>query len=43
MSGHGPRGLLPYTGPHAGGVADIHFLEGNTNLGDAVRLAGGGD
>ena len=33
--------ILRYTGPHAGEVADIHFLEGNTNLGDAVRLARG--
>jgi hypothetical protein len=36
--------ILRYTGPHAGEVASIRFLEGNSNLGDAVRLArGGGD
>jgi hypothetical protein len=35
--------ILRYTGPHAGQVADIHFLEGNSNLGDAVRLARKGD
>jgi hypothetical protein len=32
--------VLRYTGPHADEVAGIHFLEGNSNLGDAVRLAG---
>jgi len=31
--------ILRYTGPHAGQVAGIRFLEGNSNLGDAVRLA----
>lgn len=31
--------ILRYTGPHANEVAGIHFLEGNSNLGDAVRLA----
>ena len=31
--------ILRYTGPHAGEVASIRFLEGNSNLGDAVRLA----
>ena len=31
--------VLKYTGPHASEVAGINFLEGNTNLGDAVRLA----
>jgi hypothetical protein len=30
---------LKYTGPHASEVAGINFLEGNSNLGDAVRLA----
>ncbi|HVB42102.1 MAG TPA: hypothetical protein VNF47_05265 [Streptosporangiaceae bacterium] len=35
--------ILRYTGPHAGDVADIHFLEGNSNLGNAVPLARGGD
>ncbi len=35
--------ILRYTGPHAGQVQDIHFLEGNSNLGDAVRLARPGD
>jgi len=35
--------ILRYTGPHAGQVAGIRFLEGNSNLGDAVRLARGGD
>jgi hypothetical protein len=36
--------ILRYTGPRAGDVASIRFLEGNSNLGDAVRLAqGGGD
>jgi hypothetical protein len=27
------------TGPHADEVAGINFLEGNSNRGDAVRLA----
>ena len=31
--------ILKYTGPHADEVAAIKFLEGNSNLGDAVRLA----
>lgn len=31
--------ILRYTGPHAFEAAGIHFLEGNSNLGDAVRLA----
>ncbi len=31
--------VLRYTGPHADEVAGISFLEGNSNLGDAVRLA----
>ncbi len=30
--------VLKYTGPHADEVAGISFLEGNSNLGDAVRL-----
>ena len=30
--------ILKYTGPHADEVASIKFLEGNSNLGDAVRL-----
>jgi hypothetical protein len=32
--------ILRYTGPHASEVAATNFLEGNSNLGDAVRLAG---
>ncbi len=32
--------ILRYTGPHSQEVADIHFLEGNSNLGDALQLAG---
>ncbi len=31
--------VLRYTGPHADEVAGISFLEGNSNLGDAERLA----
>ena len=31
--------ILRYTGPHAHEVAGIRFFEGNSNLGDAVRLA----
>jgi hypothetical protein len=31
--------VLHYTGPHANEVNGIHFLEGNSNLGDAGRLA----
>ena len=30
--------ILRYTGPHADEVQNIKFLEGNSNLGDAVRL-----
>jgi hypothetical protein len=30
---------LKYTGPHASEVAGVNFLEGNSNLGDAVSLA----
>ena len=30
--------ILRYTGPHAGEVSNIHFLEGNSNLGAAVDL-----
>ena len=30
--------ILRYTGPHAGEVKRIEFLEGNSNLGDAVDL-----
>lgn len=32
--------ILRYTGPDAKEVAGINFLEGNSNLGDAARLAG---
>jgi hypothetical protein len=36
--------VLRYTGPHQGEIKHIQFLEGNSNLGDALRLArGGGD
>jgi hypothetical protein len=36
--------VLRYTGPHQGEIKHIQFLEGNSNLGDAVSLArGGGD
>ncbi|HEX9342018.1 MAG TPA: hypothetical protein VF995_00180 [Actinomycetota bacterium] len=31
--------ILRYTGPHAGDLASLRFLEGNSNLGDAVRLS----
>lgn len=31
--------VLRYTGPRAREVSDVGFLEGNSNLGDAVRLA----
>ena len=31
--------ILRYTGPHHGEVKHIHFLEGNSNLGDALKLA----
>ncbi len=30
--------VFKYTGPHADEVKDIHFLEGNTNLGGAAAL-----
>ena len=30
--------ILKYTGPHAAEAAGISFLEGNSNLGDAVPL-----
>ena len=30
--------ILRYTGPRAGEVSGLSFLEGNSNLGDAVRL-----
>jgi hypothetical protein len=30
--------ILRYTGSHADEVNKIHFLEGNSNLGDALRL-----
>ncbi len=33
--------VLRYRGPHHDEVDDIHFLEGNSNLGDAARLAQG--
>jgi hypothetical protein len=32
--------ILKYTGPHRDEVKEIEFLEGNSNLGDATRLAG---
>jgi LVIVD repeat len=32
--------ILRYTGPRFQQAAGIHFFEGNSNLGDAVRLAG---
>jgi hypothetical protein len=32
--------VLRYTGPHADDVADIDFLEGNSNLGDFNELSG---
>lgn len=31
--------VLRYTGPHASEVAELEFLEGNSNLGDAARIA----
>jgi hypothetical protein len=34
--------ILRYTGPHADEAAGISFLEGNSNLGDAGRLAKSG-
>jgi hypothetical protein len=30
--------VLGYTGPHAGEVDSLAFLEGNSNLGDATRI-----
>jgi hypothetical protein len=33
--------VLRYTGPHALSVKNIHFYEGNSNLGAAVRLEAG--
>ncbi len=33
--------ILRYTGPQATEAANINFFEGNSNLGDAVKLAGG--
>jgi len=30
--------ILRYTGPHSDEVQQITFLEGNSNLGDAVDL-----
>ena len=32
--------IFKYTGPHAGEVKEVHFLEGNSNLGDALSLDG---
>jgi hypothetical protein len=32
--------VLRYTGPHAADIGAIRFLEGNSNLGDALRLGG---
>jgi hypothetical protein len=32
--------VLRYTGPRANEVSRLSFLEGNSNLGDAIRLAG---
>jgi hypothetical protein len=32
--------IVKYTGPHADEVNGVTFLEGNSNLGDAARLAG---
>jgi hypothetical protein len=34
--------VLRYSGAHAEDVQNIRFLEGNSNLGDAVALATGG-
>jgi hypothetical protein len=31
--------ILRYTGPQAREVAGVGFLEGSSNLGDAVRIA----
>ncbi|HEY3008408.1 MAG TPA: hypothetical protein VGJ63_10160 [Micromonosporaceae bacterium] len=30
--------ILRYSGPHAGEVTGLHYLEGNSNLGDAARI-----
>jgi hypothetical protein len=30
--------VLRYSGPHAGEVDTLRFLEGNSNLGDATRI-----
>jgi len=35
--------ILRYTGPHGDEVSDIHFLEGNPNLGDALDLSEDGN
>jgi hypothetical protein len=35
--------VLRYTGPRASEVSSLRFLEGNSNLGDAVRLGKSGD
>jgi hypothetical protein len=35
--------VLRYTGPRAGEVTPIRFLEGNSDLGDAIRLDKSGD
>jgi hypothetical protein len=35
--------VLRYTGPQASEVSGLSFLEGNSNLGDAGRVAGGDD
>jgi len=34
--------ILRYHGPHAAEVADVRFLDGNSNSGDAARLEAGG-
>jgi hypothetical protein len=34
--------ILRYTGPRSGEISGLSFLEGNSNLGDAVRLAKSG-
>jgi hypothetical protein len=33
--------ILRYTGPRAGEVREIEFLEGNSNLGTALELESG--
>lgn len=35
--------ILQYTGKHSHEVSGVRFLEGNSNLGDAGRIAGHGD